>query len=86
MPHETATRGKQPDALITVPQPPGLYGPLLYPTSITGTAGLTLDFTIALASIGSPVTDQSREVAFRGRVCKKDFRACTARLGQAIAR
>jgi hypothetical protein len=30
-PHETTTRGKQPDALITVPQPPGLYGPLLSP-------------------------------------------------------
>jgi len=29
-----------------VPQPPGLYGPLLYPTSTTGTAGLTLDFTV----------------------------------------
>jgi hypothetical protein len=29
LPHETTTRGKQPDALITVPQPPGLYGPLL---------------------------------------------------------
>ena len=27
LPHETTTRGKQPDALITVPQPPGLYGP-----------------------------------------------------------
>jgi len=39
-------RGKQPDALITVPQPPGLYGPLLYPTSTMGTAGLTLDFTV----------------------------------------
>jgi hypothetical protein len=35
------------DALITVPQPPGLYGPLLYPSSTTGTAGLTLDFTVA---------------------------------------
>jgi hypothetical protein len=46
LPHETTTRGKQPDALITVPQPPGLYGPLLYPTSIMGTAGLTLDFTV----------------------------------------
>ena len=46
LPHETTTRGKQPDALITVPQPPGLYGPLLYPTSTTGTAGLTLDFTV----------------------------------------
>ena len=23
LPHETTTRGKQPDALITVPQPPG---------------------------------------------------------------
>jgi hypothetical protein len=46
LPHEMTTRGKQPDALITVPQPPGLYGPLLYPTSITGTAGLTLDFTV----------------------------------------
>jgi hypothetical protein len=46
LPHETMTRGKQPDALITVPQPPGLYGPLLYPTSIAGTAGLTLDFTV----------------------------------------
>jgi hypothetical protein len=29
-----------------VPQPPGLYGPLLYPTSTVGTAGLTLDFTV----------------------------------------
>jgi hypothetical protein len=38
-------RGKQPDALITL-QPPGLYGPLLYPTSTVGTAGLTLDFTV----------------------------------------
>ena len=37
LPHETTTQGKQPDALITVPQPPGLYGPLLYPTSIMGT-------------------------------------------------
>jgi hypothetical protein len=46
LPHETTTRGKQPDALITVPQPPGLYGPLLYHTSIMGTAGLTLDFTV----------------------------------------
>ena len=43
LPHETTTRGKQPDALITVPQPPGLYGPLLHPTSTTGTADLTLD-------------------------------------------
>jgi hypothetical protein len=42
----TTTRGKQPDALISVPQPPGLYGPLLYPTSIAGAAGLTLDFTV----------------------------------------
>jgi hypothetical protein len=33
-------------ALITVPQPPGLYRPLLYPTSIAGTAGLTLDLTV----------------------------------------
>jgi len=40
------TRGKQPDALVTVPQPPGLYEPLLYPTSTMGTAGLTLDFTV----------------------------------------
>ena len=29
-----------------MPQPPGLYGPLLYPTSTTGTAGLALDFTV----------------------------------------
>jgi len=47
LPHEMTTRGKQPDALITVPQPPGLYGPLLYPTSITGTAGLTLDLAVS---------------------------------------
>ena len=47
LPHETTTQGKQPDALITVPQPPGLYGPLLYPTSITGTAGLTLDLAVS---------------------------------------
>jgi hypothetical protein len=46
LPHETTTRGKQSDALNTVPQPPGLYGPLLYPTSTMGTAGLTLDFTV----------------------------------------
>jgi hypothetical protein len=46
LPHETTTRGKQPDDLITVLQPPVLYGSLLYPTSITGTAGLTLDFTV----------------------------------------
>jgi len=38
--------GTQPNALITVPQPSGLYGPLLYPTSTTGTAGLALDFTV----------------------------------------
>jgi len=46
LPHKTATRGEQPDARITVPQPPGLYGSLLYPTSIAGTASLTLDFTV----------------------------------------
>ena len=46
LPHETTTRCKQPDALSTVPQVPGLYGPLLYPTSIMGTAGLTLEFTV----------------------------------------
>jgi len=39
-------RPQKADALITVPQPPGLHGPLLYPTSITGTAGLALDFTV----------------------------------------
>ena len=46
LPHETTTGGKNPDAIITVPQPPGFYGPLLYPNSTTGTAGLTLDFTV----------------------------------------
>jgi hypothetical protein len=60
LPHETTTRGKQPDALITVPQPPGLYGPLLYPTSTTGTADLTLGFTVVHLSAGgaqsTPVT------------------------------
>ena len=29
-----------------MPQPPGLYEPSLYLTSIAGTAGLTLDFTV----------------------------------------
>jgi hypothetical protein len=46
LPHETTTRGKQPDALITVPTPPGNYGPLLHPTTMAGAAGLTLDFTV----------------------------------------
>jgi hypothetical protein len=30
LPHERTTRGRQPDALITVPTPPGNYGPLLH--------------------------------------------------------
>ena len=42
--------------LITVPQPQGLYGLLLYPTSTTGTAGLTLDFTV-VHPVGRRVTE-----------------------------
>jgi hypothetical protein len=70
LPHETATRGKQPDALITVPQPPGLYGPLLYPTSITGTAGLTLDFTVI-----HPVSRRSTEYTCDENALHRAYRA-----------
>jgi len=75
LPHETTARGKQPDALITVPQPPGLYGPLLYPTSVTGTAGLTLDFTV-VHPVGKRATefvheDNALQRAFSAKVSKR---------------
>ena len=70
LPHETTTQGKQPDALITVPQPPGLYGPLLYPTSITGTAGLTLDFTVV-----HPVSRRGTEYTFDENALHRAYRA-----------
>ena len=70
LPHETTTRGKQPDALITVPQPPGLYGPLLYPTSIMGTAGLTLDFTVV-----HPVGRRGTEYACDEKALHRAYRA-----------
>ena len=68
--HETTTRGKQPDTLITVLQPPGLYGPLLYPTSITGTAGLTLDFTVV-----HPVSRRGTEYTFDENALHRAYRA-----------
>jgi hypothetical protein len=72
--HETTTRGKQPDTLITVLQPPGLYGPLLYPTSITGTAGLTLDFTVIrpVSRRGTEYTcdENALHRAYRAKVTK----------------
>ena len=43
----------------TVPQPPGDYGPLLYPTNTEGTAGLTLDFTVV-----HPVGRRGTEYAY----------------------
>jgi hypothetical protein len=70
LPHETTTRGKQPDALITVPQPPGLYGPLLYPTSTTGTAGLTLGFTVV-----HPVGRRGTEYACDENALHRAYRA-----------
>jgi hypothetical protein len=70
LPHETATRCKQPDALITVPQPPGLYGPLLYPTSVAGTAGLTLDFTVV-----HPVGKRAAEYVHEDNALQRAFSA-----------
>ena len=43
-----------------MPQPPGDYGPLLYPTNTEGTAGLTLDFTV------HPVGRRATEYAYDG--------------------
>jgi hypothetical protein len=68
--HETTTRGKQPDALITVPQPPGDYGPLLYPTNTEGTAGLTLDFTVV-----HPVGRRGTEYAYDEHALNRAYRA-----------
>jgi hypothetical protein len=74
LPHETTMRGQQPDSLITVPQPPGLYGPLLYPTSTTGTAGLTLDFTVVhpVGRRGTEYTcdENALHTAYRAKVTK----------------
>jgi hypothetical protein len=70
LPHETMRRGKQPYALITVPQPPGDYGPLLYPTNVEGTAGLTLDFTVV-----HPVGRRGTEYAYDEHALHKAFRA-----------
>jgi len=61
---------KQPDALITLPQSRGLYGPLLYPTSITGTAGLTLDFTVV-----HPVSRRGTEYTFDENALHRAYRA-----------
>jgi hypothetical protein len=55
---------------ITVPQPPGLYGPLMYPTSITGTAGLTLDFTVI-----HPISRRGTEYACDENALLKAHRA-----------
>ena len=74
LPHETTTRGKQPDALITVPQPPGDYGPLLYPTNTAGAAGLTLDFTVVhpVGRNGTEYTcnEHALHRAYRAKVTK----------------
>jgi hypothetical protein len=53
-----------------VPQPPGLYGPLLYPTSILGTAGLTLDFTVV-----HPVGRRGTEYACDENTLHRAYRA-----------
>ena len=55
-----------------MPQPPGLYGPLLYPTSITGTAGLTLDFTVIhpVNRRGTEYTCDALQRAYRDKVTK----------------
>jgi len=74
MPHETTTGGRKPDALITVPQPPGLYGPLLYPTNTGGTAGLTLDFTVVhpvgWRDTGYAYDEYALHRAYRAKVTK----------------
>jgi hypothetical protein len=70
LPHETMRRGKQPDALITVSQPPGDYGPLLYPTNTEGAAGLTLDFTVV-----HPVGRRGTEYAYDEHTLHKAYRA-----------
>ena len=74
MPHETTTGGRKPDALITVPQPPGDYGPLLHPTNTEGTAGLTLDFTVVhpVGKTGTEYTcnEHALHRAYRAKVTK----------------
>jgi hypothetical protein len=74
MPHETTTGGRKPDALITVPQPPGDYGPLLHPTTTEGTAGLTLDFTVVhpVGKTGTEYTcnEHALHRAYRAKVTK----------------
>jgi hypothetical protein len=70
----TRRLGKQPDALITVPQPPGLYGPLLYPTSTVGTAGLTLDFTVV-----HPVGRRGTEYVYDDNALQRAYGAKVAK-------
>jgi hypothetical protein len=70
LPHERTTRGRQPDALITVPTPPGNYGPLLHPTTMAGAAGLTLDFTVV-----HPVGRRDNEYACDENATDRVYRA-----------
>ena len=53
LPRELGDRGKTPDALITVPQPHGTAGPLLYPSYGPGAQGLVLDFATVHPMHGS---------------------------------
>jgi len=53
-----------------VPQPPGLYEPSLYLTSIAGTAGLTLDFTVV-----HPVSRRATEYTCDENVLHRAYRA-----------
>ena len=55
---------------MTVPQPPGDYGPLLYPTNTEGTAGLTLDFTVV-----HPVGRRGTEYAYDEHALHKAYHA-----------
>jgi hypothetical protein len=70
LPHETTTRCNQPDPLVTVPQPQGLYGPLLYSTSITGATGLILDFTVI-----HPVSRRGTEYTCDEKALHRAYRA-----------
>ena len=56
--------------VTTVSQPPGLYGPLLYPTNTGGTAGLTLDFTVV-----HPVGWRGAAYAYNERALHRAYRA-----------
>ena len=68
-----------------MPQPPGLYGPLLYPTSTTGTAGLTLDFIVVhpvdrRGTLSPPPPATTRRHDCRRRWRRQRFSSCRREL------